>query len=262
MKNIIFDERRDIEQIMSSGRVTLEMVDRVIMSMAKYNLWVNEMDDEENKSNICQWLEKHYSAYVETEYDPIINNKIKLAHQYNLIVCDDLLIYQSELDIISQLNNVRMEKVLFALLCVAKLQRNMFGYRNGKYQLSLTNIFKLARVHIQSTKRDLFMHELLKQGFISAPYTVDGEERWIHYICEDGEPVLKINEADFEELAYVYLNWKNKSGYTRCQQCNRFIKQSKTKPKKYCEECAKTVVTEQKRLWAEKSRKNLTQQND
>jgi hypothetical protein len=40
------------------------------------------------------------------------------------------------------------------------------------------------------------------------------------------------------------------------------IKQSKTKPRKYCEECGKEVLTEQKRLWAEKSRKNLTQQND
>ena len=40
------------------------------------------------------------------------------------------------------------------------------------------------------------------------------------------------------------------------------MKQSKTKPKKYCEECAKVVLTEQKRLWAEKNRKNLTRQND
>ena len=40
------------------------------------------------------------------------------------------------------------------------------------------------------------------------------------------------------------------------------MRQSKTRPRKYCEECAKEVLCEQKRLWAEKSRKNLTLQND
>ena len=79
----------------------------------------------------------------------------------------------------------------------------------------------------------------------------------------DGEAVLYLDDVDCKELAYVYLNWKNNgSGYTRCQKCNRLMKQSKTKPRKYCEDCAKEVQTEQKRVWAEKNRKNLTRQND
>lgn len=262
MKNVIFNEKRDIEKIINSGAVTLETVNKVIMSIAKYNLRVLGMDDEGNKANIHQWLKKYYTEYVETAYDSIISEKVKYAHKYDLIYSDDLLIYQSELDTISNVDDIRIEKVLFVLLCVAKLQRNMFNYQNGKYKMSLTSIFKLARVHIQSTKRDLFMHELLKQGFISAPFTVNGQERWVNYICEDGEPVLMVSEQDFGELAYVYLNWKNKGGYTRCQRCGKLIKQSKTKPKKYCEGCAKETLTEQKRLWAEKNRKNLTLQND
>ena len=71
-----------------------------------------------------------------------------------------------------------------------------------------------------------------------------------------------VNEKDFNELAYVYENWKNKGfGFTRCEKCEKIIKQSKTKPRKYCKECAEAVVLEQKRLWAEKNRKNLTVQN-
>lgn len=252
MKNVIFNEKRDIENIINSGKVTLETVNRVIMSIAKYNLRVLEMNDEDNKTNIHQWLKKYYLAYVETAYDAIISDKVKQAHEYDLIYSDNLLIYQPELDVISKLDNVRMEKVMFALLCIAKLQRNTFNYQNGKYKLSLTNIFKLARVHIQSIKRDLFMHELLKLGFISAPFAVDGEERWVNCICEEGEPVLAVFEQDFEELAYVYLNWKNNGGYTRCKQCGKLIKQKKTREQsgksmkrekveiiQYCEDCAK-----------------------
>ena len=84
----------------------------------------------------------------------------------------------------------------------------------------------------------------------------------VNFINTD-KVILELNETDCQELAYVYLHWKNGGkGYTRCQRCNRWMKQSKTKPRKYCEDCAKVVQTEQKRVWAEKSRKNLTQQND
>jgi hypothetical protein len=79
----------------------------------------------------------------------------------------------------------------------------------------------------------------------------------------DDEVVFELKEIDYLELAYVYLSWKNEGkGYTRCQKCDRVMRQSKTRPRKYCEDCAKEVLTEQKRLWAEKSRKNLTPQND
>lgn len=266
MKNVIFNEKRDIENIINSGSVTIETVNRVITSMAKYNLHILGMNDEDNKANIHQWLKKYYSAYVETAYYAIINSKVKQAHEYDLIYSDELLIYQPELDIISKLDNVRMEKVVFTLLCVAKLQRNIFHYQNGKYKMALTNIFKLARVHIQSTKRDLFMHELLKMGLISAPFTVDGQERWVNCICEEGDPILTVSEQDFDELAYLYLNWKNKGGYTRCQKCGKLIKQSKTKPRKYCEECGKDVERENNkervRRYRERCNENLTQQND
>ena len=58
------------------------------------------------------------------------------------------------------------------------------------------------------------------------------------------------------------MSWKNNGeGFTKCQKCGRTVKQSKTRPRKYCEECADKVILEQKRLWAEKNRKNLTVQN-
>ena len=59
---------------------------------------------------------------------------------------------------------------------------------------------------------------------------------------------LELDEADCQELAYVYLNWKNGGkGYAKCKKCSRWMKQSKTKPKKYCEDCGKEVEREQTR---------------
>ena len=264
MKNVIFSEKKDIEKVLTSGEVTQDNVVSVISSLAKYNLSIHGLSDEDNYDNITNWLKTHYQYYIETELHSVIQQKIKAAHTYSLLESEDLIIYQSELDVISGAANIRYEKVLFALLCVAKLQKNIFGYRNGKYKLALTNIFKLARVHIPSTERNMFMHELYSKGYINAPFKIDEQQRYVNFMSDgnNDQAVLTIDESDFNELAYVYESWKNDGvGFTRCELCNKLMQQSKTRPRKYCKECAEKVSTEQKRLWAEKNRKNLTVQN-
>ncbi len=264
MKNITFSERKDIEKTLLSGEVSQDNIVPVISSMAKYNLYVHKMSDEENYISITQWLKSHYKYYVETELNSTIRQKIDAAHTYSLLESDDLIVYQSELDIIAGANNIRKEKVLFVLLCIAKLQKNILGYRNGKYKLALTNIFKLARVHIPSTDRGMLMHDLKNDGYINPPFKNTDEHRYVTFMS-DGEndiEVLRVNEQDFDELAYVYENWKsNGVGFSRCERCNKLMQQGKTRPRKYCKECAEEVAREQKRLWAEQSRKNLTVQN-
>lgn len=255
MKNVTFSEKKDIEKVLSSGEVTQDNVVYTISSLAKYNFSVKNMSDDENCKDIKKWLKVHYQYYVETELYNIIQQKVEAAHTYKLLESDDLVIYKSELDKISAVDDIRFEKVLFVLLCVAKLQKNIFGYQNGKYKFSLTNIFKLARVNIPSVDRNMFIHQLLRDGYINAPFRVSDEQRYITFMSneENDTEVFSVDECDFNELAYVYLSWKNDGkGYTRCQKCNRLMKQSKTKPKKYCEECAKDSTKES---WREASKK-------
>jgi hypothetical protein len=268
MKNVTFSEKKDIERILASGEVTQDNVVHVISSMAKYNLNIHGMTDAENYSCITRWLKTHYKYYIETELHSTIQQKVNAAHTYSLLESDDLVIYQSELDRIISSNNIRKEKVLFVLLCVAKLQKNIFGYHNGKYKFALTNIFKLARVHIPSTDRNMFMHELLQDGYINAPFKVDEEQRYVTFMSDEDNDieVLHVSENDFDELAYVYENWKADGvGFARCELCNKLMQQSKTKPRKYCKNCAKLVEKENSkervRRFREKCNENLTIQN-
>lgn len=268
MKNVIFSERKDIEKVLLSGEVTQDNVVSVISSFAKYNLSIHGLNDEDNYIYITNWLKIHYQYYIETELHSVIQQKIKAAHTYSLLESENLMIYQSELDVISDAENIRYEKVLFVLLCVAKLQKNIFGYHNGKYKLALTNIFKLARVHIPSTERNMFMHELYSKGYINAPFKVDEQQRYVNFMSdgENDQVVLEVNESDFNELAYVYENWKNNGvGFTRCKLCNKLMQQSKTRPRQYCKDCGKLVEKENSkervRRFREKCNENLTIQN-
>jgi hypothetical protein len=228
------------------------------------------MSDEDNYLYIKNWLSIHYQYYVETELYNVITQKVAAAHDYDLLESDSLVVYQSELDTILASGDIKVEKILFTVLCIAKLQKNIFGYQNGKYKYALTNIFKLARVHIPSTDRNKFMHTLLDKGYINAPFKVDDEQRYVTFMSDgvNDEEIIIVPDGDFDELAFVYEDWKSKGEkFTRCEMCGRLIKKSKTKPKKYCEECARESHLESKRLSEQRRRdkirgQNLTQQND
>ena len=177
-------------------------------------------------------------------------------------IIDNIKITRSELEIISPLDNLRAEKILFVLLCMAKQQSMANGFTNGLVKYSITELCKTARVSVPADDREYILYEIVQRGLLGYPKKNDTQCLIVNFINTD-EVVLELDEMDCMELAYAYLSWKNDGkGYTKCQRCQRQMKQSKTKPKKYCEECAKEVQKEQKRLWAEKSRKNLTQQND
>ena len=220
-----------------------------------------ESDDDVYRLSV-EWMNKHHDNFDESCYSNLISDAIKKAYQYPFYVIDSIKITKSELDIISSLNNLRAEKVLFVLLCMAKQQRLANGFTNGLVKYSITDLCKLARVSVPADDREYILYEIVQKGFLDYPKKNDTQCLIVNFMNFD-DVVLELDEVDCQELAYVYLSWKNNGkGYTRCQRCNRLMKQSKTKPKKYCEDCAKIVQTEQKRLWAEKSRKNLTQQND
>ena len=250
-KDLYDGKKQDVKSIMSKIRY-----------ITRYLVHSAHKSDKDAYQDTVQWLKKHHSNFDESGYSNVISDAIKAAPKYPFYIIDNLKITRSELETISSMNNLRAEKILFVLLCMAKQQSMSNGFINGLVKYSITDLCKMARVSVPADDREYILYEIVKCGLLGYPKKNNTQCLIVNFINID-EVVLELNEMDCQELAYVYLRWKNKgNGYTQCQQCHRLMKQSKTKPKKYCEECAKEVQKEQKRAWAEKSRKNLTQQND
>lgn len=254
--NIVFSETKEVELVLRSGEITHNNILKVINSMVSYNFIVKNMSDEDSYNNIIEWIKLYYKYYIKGfEYCDINSIKNKITYEFP---SNDLIIYKSELDKISSLENISYEKVLFVLLCIAKLQRNVFDYKNGEYKIALTNIFNFARVHIKSLDRNSFIQNLLNKGYINASHDIDSKYKCVSFISDgkNDDEVLHIDENDFAELAYVYESWKNGgAGFTRCSRCRKLIPQGKTCPKKYCESCAKEVKKQKAREYAARCRK-------
>ena len=93
------------------------------------------------------------------------------------------------------------------------------------------------------------LYDIVQKGFLGYPKKNNTQCLIVNFINDEDEVVLSLDELDCQELAYIYLNWKNDGkGYTRCQKCNRLIKQSKNGVKKYCEACGLEVEVKNKSI--------------
>ena len=259
---LILNEEQYARDLYDGKNTGIKSIMTKIRYITRYLTHSEHKSDNDVYTETVKWLSKYHNNFDESSYSNVISDAIKGAAKYPFYIIDNIKITKSELDIISSLDNLRAEKILFVLLCMAKHQSMANGFTNGLVKYSITDLCKDARVSVPADDREYILYEIVQKGLLGYPKKNNTQCLIVNFINTD-EVVLELDEVDCQELAYIYLNWKNNNkGYTRCQRCHKIMKQSKTKPKKYCEDCGKEVQTEQKRLWAEKNRKNLTLQND
>lgn len=264
---LILNEAKYAKDVYDGKNVGVKSIMAKIRYVTRHLIHSEGQSAEDVYANTIKWLKANHDNFDESCYSNVVSDAIKKAYKYPFYIIDNIKIAQSELDAISSLGDLRAEKVLFVLLCIAKQQRLSNGFTNGLVKYSITDVCKMARVSVPADDREYIFHNILKNGLIDIPKKNDTKCLIIKFMNFD-DVVLDLDENDCKELAYVYLNWKNNGkGYTKCKKCQRWMKQSKTKPKKYCEECAKESHLESKRLSEQRRRdkirgQNLTQQND
>ncbi len=265
-KGVCFDERRDLISYVESGILEEDHIGRTIYKRARYNYFIKNLTDKKSYNDIIDFVTSNSITGL-TDFDiyEFVNKAINSAKKVGLKRVDHIYITKSELEFIKSLNDIKLEKIAFVLLALAKYHNEVSGEDNNMVYIKLSEVKNMARINMNRIDFEYFYANLYDVGVLQRNTSPVSTIQIVDFVSHnvDDEVAFELKEMDYLELAYVYLSWKNDGkGYARCQKCNRLMRQGKTKPRKYCEECAQEVLTEQKRLWAEKSRKNLTQQND
>ncbi len=249
---LILNEEKYAKDLYDGKIQDVKSIMAKIRYITRYLVHSKLKSDDDAYRETVKWLQQNHNNFDESSYSNVISDAIKAAEKYPFYIIDNIKITQSELEIISSLDNLREEKILFVLLCMAKQQSMANGFTNGLVKYSITDLCKTARVSVQADDREYILYEIVQKGLLGYPKKNNTQCLIVNFINND-EVALKLDEDDCKELAYVYLSWKNGGkGYTKCHRCNRWMKQSKTKPKKYCEECAKEVIKES---WKEASQR-------
>ena len=228
-----FNEKSKIYSIVEDGDINGLTVNKAIWNAAIYYTQLNPVDKNYVFWKIVEFMNKYYNDFMYQGYVSTINRDINKAYKYKIKDVSSINITKKEMDKIISLNDIRKEKIAFVILALAKYQNAESQRDNDTFYAKTSEIFKFARVVIPAKERDLYFgfayrEELLKQNF-----SIGYNALTAAFVNHDkDEVVLTLDEYDYLELAYSYLNYKN-GGYKRCKECGRWFK-AKNNALQYC----------------------------
>ena len=244
MKKFRFNEQSAIEKMIKSNFVDENNITNTIYSLAKYNYHALQLNDKENYNSVLKYILKNSdNIFEESIYSDIINC-IKSAKKHKFASIDEVCITESELKVIKDLDDIKQEKVIFVILAIAKY---LNAIQNESYDAAfLTNseICKMARVTIPVNERDVFMQFAYDKELLYRHTWAGSERKKLTFISHDPEDkvILRLNEADYRDLAYTYISYLEPHKFRRCVSCGRWMRRNNY-DKRLCTECSKNSNT-------------------
>lgn len=196
---------------------------------------------EEDEEKIWQLVK----AVAETAVDKFI--VAAKTVKYPLQEIASVGITRPELTQIASIGPVKYQKLLFTMLCYAKLYNMISETNDGWVNTDIRELYKSARVTVKYKKdKFLYLNDIESTGMISFSNKNDNLNMKVNFIDMSGKPVLNIE--DFRELGYEYLYFTGQDRFIRCSECQRLIRQT-GKNTRYCDSCKQKKRLEAKRNW-------------
>lgn len=247
--SVVLNEVKQAEHIIEKGEVGNKPTSTLFL-LGKYYRVKENLGKEHTFSKLNEFMENNYKNYNSALWEDIIEDISKKANKYSLREIDSIGITQQELDKISEIDNLKYQKLLFTMLCYAKLYNLISENNNGWINADIKEIFKVARVSVKHRNdKFLYLNDLERTGLISFSSKNDNLNIRMNFINMSGEEVFSI--SDFRELGYEYLKYIGKGKFTNCLKCDRLIRKTNNK----CSYCNKCAVESTRSSWKKASQK-------
>ena len=234
--------------------------------LARYMKQVEKKKDEVIFEYLDSFMSKHANGYNSVLWGNKIQSCIKRAKKNKLNQIDYIGITQKELDIIAKLKDEKQERLAFTMLCYAKYYNAINEMNNNWINVSLTDLFKSARVYSEKGISNRLMINDIKDKidvqFIDEKTKKVKNKKWMELALLVSSTNIKLNFidnesdkytikiTDFRELGYEYLLYKG-FNYKRCKTCGILFKKTGNKSM-YCSTCRKESELLSKRKWKNK----------
>lgn len=249
---VVLNEKKQAEYIIEKGEVGNKPTSTLFL-LAKYYRQKENLNKEQTFNKLNEFMGKNYKNYNSATWEDIIEDISKKANKYPLREIDYIEITKSEIDMIRNVYDIKYEKLLFTMLCYAKLYNKISDKNNGWVNTDIKELFRVARVSVRyRNDKFLYLNDLETVGLISFSNKNDNLNLRVTFINDSNERVLKVD--DFRELGYEYLNYIGDGKFIRCDCCKR-LSRKLSKNMKYCNECSKEKQLEWQRESMKKARK-------
>ena len=251
---VVLNEKKQAEYIIEKGEVGNKPTSTLFL-LAKYYRQKENLNKEQTFNKLNEFMGKNYKNYNSATWEDIIEDISKKANKYPLREIDYIEITKSEIDTIRNVCNIKYEKLLFTMLCYAKLYNKISDKNNGWVNTDVKELFRVARVSVRyRNDKFLYLHDLETAGLISFSNKNDNLNLRVTFVDNNSDTVLKID--DFRELGYEYLNYIGDGKFIRCECCKKLIRKKSNK-QKYCTDCYKRINSDMTNERQKKNRKNF-----
>ena len=243
---IILNEREYAENCLQNGYVDIKPFNTLSI-LAKYYYHHCGFRKRKITSLLLDYLAKHYPRYELNEFSwqSTIEKIASSAGKYTLYEISGIKITKTEMDNIKAIHNKVLERLMFTMLCLAKLSNEKNPKNNGWVNADSKDIFGYARISCKANEREIKIGKLWQSGLLEFSKRNDNLNCRVTFIDNESDEVLFV--SDFRELGYEYLAY-NGENFIRCAECGVLTRGNKAGTKKYCRNCATYTPQETKKV--------------
>ena len=254
--SVVLNEAKQAEHILELGEVGNKPTSTLFL-LGKYFRKKKGLNKEQTFQKLDEFMKINYKNYNPALWEDAIADISNKSARYSLREIDYISITDREMEKIETLNNLSHRKLLFVMLCYAKLYNKVSESNNGWVNTEIRDIYKNARVSVKHKEdKYLYLNDIEQTGLIAFSRKNDNLNLQVTFIDDNGDEVLRIH--DFRELGYEYLNFYNLGVFTRCNRCQRLVrkKSKRANSTKYCRECAAHIKNEQNKMYYKSRQKS------
>jgi len=243
---IVLNEKQMLGKSLNDGYIDKKTT-KTIKLLAKHYFSIGQ-NNEQVINSIENFMDKNYHNFNIADWQNTIKRSVQYVSKYksfDLLNINKVEIYKEELEIIKNIDNLRLEKLSFVLLVYSKIYNQMNRNNSNWVNASLRDIFSDTKMAIGKKDQGLMINKLGEMGLIETSKKVDCTNIKILLTKNEGDITFEVTE--FRDIVFYYLKWIGENiGVCEGEKCGRLIKNYNSR--KYCPECAKEIKREQDRI--------------
>ena len=246
---IILNEREYVEDCLKNGLVDSKPFNTLSI-LAKYYYHICGYRKKKITTLLLEFLSKHYPRYELNEFSwhSSIEKIAANAGSYRLYEIKGVKITKSEMETITNIHNKVLERLMFTMLCLAKLSNVKNPKNNGWVNAESKEIFEYARIACKCDEREVKIGKLWQMGLLEFSKRNDNMNCRVTFINDEDTEEMFV--SDFRELGYEYMAYKG-DNFIRCRECGILTRGNKNGTRKYCKDCATYTPQETKTIVCE-----------
>ena len=233
------NEPKRAETLIESGGI-LSDIKSTIFLLSRYAKLHLHLSDDDARKIVKAHIKKYAPGAHDNYIDKYITIYLNRANKYPLHAFDGVDITAKELNVIASLSGIRAKCFIFSALAVAKYDKMVWPSHNfWIHGDRIPEIARRANLTITSAGCASIIHQLYEAHMVEVSPRVDNCSFRIAFVepIGEGAAILNLTDADFLDLGYCLRTCYGQK-FTRCEECGRWIKQTKNGRRRFCQDCA------------------------